>query len=107
MRVPFTYTYLQGFIARLRHAGLPGVTIPEIGTTPEGRQLQVIRLDDPAPTQSVGEQHAMLVIAREHATEPAGSWVVQGLLTFLIGDTPDARAARKNTTWFLLPYRRP
>jgi len=47
MRVPYTYTYLQAFLAKLQAAKLPGVTVDEIGDTPEKRKLQCIRVEDP------------------------------------------------------------
>jgi len=89
MRVPYTYTYLQDFLSRLQAAKLPGVTVDELGKTPGGRALQVIRVTDPTDPQA--NRQSILVIAREHATEPAGSWVAHGMLQTLLSEEGNAR----------------
>ena len=106
MRIPFTYTYLQQFITRLRAAELPEVFVDEIGTTQGQRQLQVIRLEGRQQT-TIDTLRTVLVIAREHATEAASSWALYGGLTALLADTPEAVALRKNTTWLFIPIQDP
>lgn len=106
MRYPFTYSYLQLVLQQVRAAHLPGVKIDEIGETPGKRKIQVIRIEDPLST-SAQEQRTVLVMAREHATEPAGSWSVLGLLSALIETTPEASALRQNTNWLLVPILDP
>jgi hypothetical protein len=107
MRIPYTYTYLQAFLTRLRAAKLPGVFVDELGETPGERKLQIIRLEDPQSTERSEMHRAVLVHAREHATEPAGSWVIQGMLGTLLADTPDAGALRRHKTWLFLPIMDP
>lgn len=80
MRVPFTYTYQQQVIARLQAAKLPGVFVDEIGTTPGGRKLQVIRVENTSPGVVQTKKKTAMVIAREHATEHASSWAAFGIL---------------------------
>lgn len=101
MRVPYTYTYLQTVLARLRAADIPGVTVDEIGETTGGRKLQIIRVTDPDDPRA--NAHTILVTAREHATEPAGSWVVQGMLNALLRD----QTLRTGRTWLLVPILDP
>ena len=105
MRIPFTYTYLQAFLGKLQAARLPGVSVDVIAHTREQRALQVIRVTDPTPTDATPT--TMLLIAREHATEHAGSWALLGALQALLADTPQARALRKNTTWLFIPIEDP
>lgn len=132
LHTPFTYTYLQAFLARLQADKPAGVFIDELGQTPEGRKLQVIRVDDPAhctpltigkgatrskgaatmqitdpPGAAPAQQKVILVTAREHATEHSGSWVIQGILRVLLANTAEAAHLRKNTTWLLLPIYDP
>jgi len=106
MRVPFTYSYLQAMLARLQARQYPGVTVEEIGATKAGRKLQIIRLDDP---EAIAGQpvKTILLIAREHATEPASSWVMSGALAALLRQTPEAKRMRRGTTWLLLPIEDP
>jgi len=107
MRVPYTYTYLQAFLARLQAANLLGVYVDELGATPGGRKLQIIRVEDPQPAGTPETQRTVLVLAREHATEPAGSWALQGMLNLLLADSPETRALRRHHTWLILPIMDP
>ncbi|MHB9132106.1 MAG: M14 family zinc carboxypeptidase [Armatimonadota bacterium] len=107
MRIPFTYSMLQTVIARLKQQQLPGVTVEEIGTTPQGRKLQVIRIDDTDAIATPDSHKTVLVIAREHATEHASSWALFGMLSALLQDTPDARRLRHGLTWLLVPIQDP
>ena len=107
MRVPFTYTYLQAFLARLQTGHFPGVAVEEIGATTEGRKLQIVRLDDPEAKAGTPPAKTILLIAREHATEPASSWVLMGALSALLRQTPEAKELRKNTTWLAIPIEDP
>lgn len=106
-RIPYTYTYLQAFLTRLQVAKLPCVFVDEIGTTPEGRKLQVIRLEDPTNTGTAEEHQTVLIIAQEHSTEPASSWCLQGALNTLLAETPEAQAMRRARTWLFIPIQDP
>jgi hypothetical protein len=126
LHFPYTVAYQEAFLQRLRAGKFPGVTVDELGESAEGRKLYMVRLDDPeAPTPlRMGETltrgdgtivpvvriedppgapkpRVLLVNAREHGSEHAGSWVVQGVLRHLLADTPDSRRLRRNTTWLL------
>jgi hypothetical protein len=136
MRVPYTYTYLQTFLARLKAANLPGVFVDEIGMTPKGRHVQAIRVDDPAapatlhidevvvnelfptqpsywvsktPTDAVAEEmdRVFVASAREHATEAASSWMVQGLLRSLLRPSIEGAERRRGNAWILFPIQDP
>ena len=120
MRVPYTYTYLQQFLAKLEAAKLPGVTIDEIGATPEGRKLQILRLEevpepkkessrviDVTPRVPPQERPTFLLIAREHATEHASSWAIHGALLELIANSREAKQSRAAATWMLIPIEDP
>ena len=107
MRVPFTYTYLQAYVTKLQDAHRAGVTVDHLGNTPDGRALTVIRLEPPEPTTAAADRPTILIYAREHATEPDGSWVVDGVLQWLLSTTPDATHARQQANWLLIPLLDP
>ena len=98
MRIPYTYTYLQQFIEKLQAAKLPGVFIDNLGLTPEKRKLQVIRVEATDSTIKSDDKQTVLMIAREHATEHASSWALQGVLDAAI-------SSRDNTklSWLFIP----
>jgi len=101
MRVPYTYTYLQQFIARLQMAKMPGVFVDELGETPEKRKLLMLRLEDPSGIQANKEAiRSILIDAAEHATEHAASWAAHGLLAALLD--AKGKPLRRNMAWLIL-----
>jgi len=106
MRVPYTYTYHQALLRKIEDAQLSGVTIDIAGKSREGRELSVIRLESLDAPEKSGRP-TILAYAREHATEPDTSWVVAGMLHWLISADPAARAARRQYNWLLIPLLDP
>jgi len=102
MHYPFSYTFQQGFISRLRAAKLPGVFIDKLGGTQERRRLQVIRLEDTTSKIPASQRQTVLLTAREHSSESASSWSGFGALTALLADTPKAKRLRQDTTWLII-----
>lgn len=107
MRVPCPPTYLESYYQQLTAARLPGVIIDTVGTTPKGRGLRVIRLDPPTATFATTPHPTILIYAREHATETDGSWVVIGMMRWLLSTVPSAKNAREHITWLLVPLMDP
>ena len=128
MRVPFTYSYSQSLLQKLRDAHLPGVTVDDLGQSEEGRELTAIRVEDPAAltaldihalpqpkrnepavrvqvtgagAQAPDQRGVIVVYAREHATKADGSWVVDGVLRSLLSHAHDDLL--KQYTWILIP----
>lgn len=56
----------------------PQVEIMKVGSTAEGRPLEIIRIGNPDAPFSV------FLRARAHSWEPGGNWVVQGLIRTLL-----------------------
>jgi len=107
MRVPYPCAYLHGMLERLQAAQRPGVYIDTLGTTPGGYPLTVIRLEPPDLATAPKDRPTILAYAREHATEPEGSWVIDGMLRWLLSDALDAKAARQQCDWLLIPLLDP
>jgi len=107
MRIPYTYSYLQAFLEHLQAAGIAGVNIDKIGTTPDGRILQAIRIEGQSIMSDVKDNKTVLVIAREHATEHASSWALHGILALFINGNAEINANRNNITWILIPIQDP
>ena len=108
MRIPYGNTYDDAVMRRLRAAHVPGVTVEDIGKSAQQRVLRVIRLSPPPETANTKiDVPTILVYAREHATEPDSSWVVQGVLAWLLSGTPEALAARRQAHWLLIPLLDP
>ncbi|KAG5273079.1 hypothetical protein AALO_G00147420 [Alosa alosa] len=63
-----------------------------------------------APGGSLGERHvkqAVVVTARVHPGETNSSWIMQGFLDFLLGDSPDACLLREMFVFKVVPMLNP
>lgn len=102
MRVPFRYSYLQSFVDKLGNANMSGVFVDTIGTTAQGRKLQLIRLEDMASTVKTEERKTVLILSTEHASEVSSAWCNYGALMALLRDVPTSKLLRKDTTWLFV-----
>lgn len=92
---PYRISDLEKFLAEIRSR--PQVAIEKIGRTIEGRELEIVRVGDPATP------HRVFIRARAHPWESGGNWVVQGLIKRMLGDDADARAYRQRYCLYVLP----
>jgi hypothetical protein len=75
---PYRLSDLQRFLDEV--SGDPRVRLETIGKTVQGRDLEIVRVGrDDAP-------HRVFLRARAHPWEPAGNWVVEGLVRRLLSD---------------------
>jgi hypothetical protein len=73
------------------------VEVSSIGRTVAGRDLEMIRIGDPAAPYRV------FVRARAHPWESGSNWVAQGLIERLLQQDEDARAFLKVYSLYILP----
>lgn len=100
---PYTYSYLQERLKAWTER--PGVTLDTIGFSHEGRPLQLLHITDPAaPAQG---KVRMWVHARQHPSESPSSYLVDGLIDYLTGDTPEGRSLRQQVDAYILPFANP
>lgn len=91
---PYGLAELAAFLTELRRS--PLVDISVIGQTALGRDLEVVRLGDPAAPRRV------FLRARAHPWEPGGNWVLQGLARRLLrGDADAKKFLARYCVWFL------
>lgn len=102
-QIPYTYTYAQTFLKKLSAAHYPGVTIDTAGMSMSGKLLNVIRLSPPTGIHDNTRKPTILLYARENATDPGGSWVLEGALRWLLSDEVDAKKARMSANWLIIP----
>jgi hypothetical protein len=80
---PYRLSDLDRLLARIRANRL--VRIDSIGRTAAGRELEIIRLGDPAA------KHRVFVRARAHPWEAGSNWVAQGLIERLLSEDDEVR----------------
>lgn len=100
---PYNYSYLQ---ERLRTwCERPDVVLDTIGFSHEGRPLQLLHITDPSVPAS--EKALIWVHGRIHPSETPASYLVDGLVEYLTGDTPEGRALRRQIDAYVLPFANP
>ena len=100
---PYTYSYLQ---ERLRTwCERPDVTLDTIGFSHEGRPLQLLHITDPSVPES--QKARIWIHSRIHPSETPASFLVDGLVEYLTGDTPEGRALRRQIDAYVLPFANP
>jgi len=78
-------------------AGKPLVDIQPIGATVEGRELEMVRVGNPAAP------YRILLRARSHPWEPGGNWVVEGLVARLLRGDADAERYLNRYCVYIMP----
>ncbi|CAL8084403.1 unnamed protein product [Calicophoron daubneyi] len=128
---PYTYTQLQEYLAnieanpRLRRVcrqktlcqTLAGNDVPLLTITePSDGQLfvsedcsndsEAAASDDHVP-KSAGKKRCVVITARVHPGETQSSWLVKGIVDYLISEDPDAELLRTNFVFKLVPMLNP
>ena len=104
MRPPYTPAYHANYLDSLRDN--PHVTIHEIGTSGDGRPLNVIQVG--GQTEEARRKNpCILIYAREHADEHDSSWVAQGAAGYLLLDDKEAKRLRSKLTLLVIPLLDP
>lgn len=92
---PYRLSDLNRFLAEIKTS--PLVKIEPIGKTVQGRELEIIRVGRPDASKHV------FLRARAHPWEPAGNWVVEGLVRRLLQGDAAAEKCLANYSVCILP----
>ena len=92
---PYRLSDLERLLERIRSHRL--VRIESIGHTVAGRQLQIVRVGDPAAASHV------FVRARAHPWEAGSNWVAHGLIERLLTDDEESRRFLRSYSVSILP----
>lgn len=76
-----------------------------VGESLEGRPLHHLLVTDPE-LQEV-RRPGIWVVARQHPGETPGSWMLEGFLDWLLGETAEARALRRAAEVHVVPFLNP
>jgi hypothetical protein len=92
---PYRLSDLDALLTSVR--ANPRVDVAAIGTTAEGRPLEIIRIGD------VDAPFRLFVRARAHPWEAGSSWVAHGLIQRLVGGDDEAKRFLKRYSVYVLP----
>jgi len=99
---PYTFSRLQEFASEI--ADHPHLRRESVGETVEGRPMPLWTIEDPSTS---GEKPVVWLMFRQHAWESATSWACEGGVRWLLGDSAEAKALRRNIIWKIFPLADP
>jgi len=95
---PYQATDLQKFLAR--HADHPGLAAETLCQSEQGRAVERLRLG-----QLNGDaKYRILLTARHHSCESMASYVLEGLMDAMLGDSDDAVWFREHAEALVIPF---
>lgn len=100
---PYTLTDLQLYMDSL--AGNQYVTREVIGTSEYGRDIEMLTITD--STIPMAGKERVWLHGRTHPAETGSSFLLEGLIDFLLSNDPDAQAARENLVFNIVPMHNP
>ncbi len=99
---PYSLERHADLIGRVQCA--PGVSCERLGSTVDGRDLDLLRVEPLSPSAD----KTVWVIARQHPGETMAEWLVEGLLERLLDpDDPVSRELRHRARFFVVPNMNP
>lgn len=108
---PYSYSRLQAYLGVLESRFPENRFVREsLTSSVQGRRLELITIDHvkrPAKVDAKHKTRVIFVLARSHPGASPASFVVQGLLEFLIGNHPIAKILRENFVFKVLPMLNP
>lgn len=96
---PYTLTDLEDYLDDVdRH---PFVERDTVGTTALGRPLEVLTITNPMVADTAKQR--IWIHARTHPAETGSSFVLEGLIDFLLGGSPNANLALSSFVFSIMP----
>jgi hypothetical protein len=92
---PYRLSDLENLLSRIRRN--PLVQITNIGETVQGRDVEIVRIGNPAAA------HRVFLRARAHPWEAGGNWILEGLIERLLRDDVQAREYLGRYVVYILP----
>jgi len=102
--LPYNFSRWTALVESLRPT--PWVrSVTTIGATLHGNPVDMLEITDPAVP--VTEKTGIWVVARQHPGEPEGSYMLEGFLTWLLGDDAEAAELRRRAEIFVVGFLNP
>uniref|UniRef100_A0A6U2EXJ2 Peptidase M14 domain-containing protein n=1 Tax=Chlamydomonas euryale TaxID=1486919 RepID=A0A6U2EXJ2_9CHLO len=106
---PYTYTDLQRYLYAKLEQPLPRAvaTRSTLCSTLAGNTVDVIRITSPGSVEALKKRRGVIISARVHPGETNASWMMKGVLDFLLGPSLDAKLLRDSFVFKLVPMLNP
>ena len=104
---PYSFSQLDAYLSTLNHYK-DILRFDEIGKSIEGKSLHMLIITNFNDTfDELANKKAIIFTGRVHPGESNGSYVVQGLIEFLLSNDPAAKNLRKNFIFKIVPMLNP
>jgi len=100
---PYPYLRLQTFIDKVAQSEF--VKVEQLAISNEERAIELLTVTDTSiPAE---RKKTVMLIALQHAGEDAGGFYIEGIVDFLISESEEAKAARRQFIFKLVPMMNP
>ena len=107
---PYTYTMLQQYLQSIERDSSKRHILRRVKlcNTLAGNACDLLTITGKtASMQEMNSRKVIVISARVHPGETVGSWMMHGLIEFLTGSSPEARALRNHFIFKLVPMLNP
>jgi hypothetical protein len=107
---PYTYTRLQSFLGDLTARELPCLVRERLALTLDKRRVDLLTISAPKNLKKSADLSGVrcaFISARVHPGETPASYVLEGMLEFLLGDDPAAAELRDRVIFKVVPMLNP
>jgi hypothetical protein len=104
---PYSFTQLDSYLSSLNHYK-DILRFDEIGKSKEGNSIHMLIITNFTDSfDELANKKAIIFTARVHPGESNGSYVIQGVIEFLLSNDPAAKNLRKNFIFKIVPMLNP
>jgi uncharacterized repeat protein (TIGR02543 family) len=100
---PFTYTEMNDYIDSIDPS--PYVEASVLGLSEQGREIRLVKITNTAIPES--EKETIYIIGRQHAAETCSSFMIRGLIDFLLTEDEVAQRSRDAFVYYIVPMVNP
>jgi murein tripeptide amidase MpaA len=100
---PYSYSYFISRLAEWRKH--PSVSISHLGNTKGNNKIECLKIEEGETPRN--ERVGIWITARVHAGETTSSWMLDGLIDYLLHDTQSVRKLREKTVFNIVPMVNP
>jgi murein tripeptide amidase MpaA len=108
---PYTYTDLTEDLSRIERFSNTIMTRATLCRTLAGNRCEYITITSKRKAdeeqKEVKEKKGVFISARVHPGESNASWMMKGVIDFLVGSSPEAIALRDNFVFKIVPMLNP
>lgn len=98
---PYTFTDLEAYLQRIKGSRFLEMTVP--GYSQNGKPLYLLKLTD--TNSPVAAKKRVLIHARTHPAETSPSFLLEGLIGWLLSGSSEAATLLANTEFYIFPMQ--